>query len=122
MDESILDSVKKILGIAKVNTDFDTDILIHLNSVLFILSQMGVCKKDDFEVTDDLKCWSDILTSDQFNLFAVKSWVALKVRMLFDPPTSSILMEALNANLKELEWRIYITENYIGEIEEIWNR
>lgn len=116
MDESILDSVKKLLGVAICNTDFDQDIIIHINSVLFILSQMGIVKSDDFEVVDQSKSWREILTSDQYNLFAVKSWVGLKVRMLFDPPASSILAEAINSNLKELEWRIYITENYIGEI------
>ena len=116
MNDSILDSVKKVLGIYIANMDFEIDILIHLNSALFILSQMGVVKVDDFQVYDETKTWSEILTSDQFNLFAIKSWVALKIRMLFDPPTSSILAEAINTNLKELEWRIYITENYIGEI------
>lgn len=116
MDESILDSVKKLLGVARCNADFDQDIIIHINSVLFILSQMGIVKTEDFEVTDESKSWSDILTSDQFNLFALKTWVGLKVRMLFDPPASSILAEAINSNIKELEWRIYITENYIGEI------
>lgn len=115
MDDLILDSVKKIIGIAQSNEDFDTDLLIHLNSVMFILNQMGIVKTNEFGVTKDSK-WSDVLTTDQLNLYAVKSWTALKVRMLFDPPTSSILAEALNANLKELEWRIYITENYIGEI------
>jgi len=122
MDESILDSVKKLLGVAICNTDFDQDIIIHINSVLFILSQMGIVKTDDFEVVDQSKSWREILTSDQYNLFAVKSWVGLKVRMLFDPPTSSILAEAIAANLKELEWRIYITENYIGEIESVWSK
>lgn len=116
MNDSVLDSVKKIIGISASNTDFDQDLIIHLNTVLFILSQMGIVKTDNFEVTDNTSKWSDILSSDQFNLFAVKSWTALKVRMLFDPPTSSILAEAINTNLKELEWRIYITENYIGEI------
>ena len=116
MNDSILNSVKKLIGISETNTDFDQDLIIHINSVLFILSQMGIIKKAAFEVTDDTKKWSDILVHDQLNLFAIKSWTALKVRMLFDPPTSSILAEAVNANLKELEWRIYITENYVGEI------
>lgn len=122
MDESILDSVKKLLGVARCNNDFDQDIIIHINSVLFILSQMGIVKTEDFEVVDESKSWGDILMSDQFNLFALKSWVGLKVRMLFDPPASSILAEAINSNLKELEWRIYITENYIGEIESVWSK
>lgn len=115
MKEKILQSVKKIIGIASNNTDFDIDLLIHINTVMFILKQMGIVKKDDLYI-DRNSTWEQILTSDQLNLYAIKSWTALKVRMLFDPPTSSILAEAINTNLKELEWRIYITENYIGEI------
>lgn len=115
MTDSILNSVKKILGISEKNKDFDQDIIIHINTVLFILWQMGIAK-EPASVFDPSTTWGDILTEDQLNLHAVKTWVALKVRMLFDPPTSSILAEAINSNLKELEWRIYITENYVGEI------
>lgn len=115
MKEKILQSVKKIIGIASNNTDFDIDLLMHINTVIFILKQMGIVKNDEFYI-DHNSTWESILTSDQFNLYAIKSWTALKVRMLFDPPTSSVLADAINTNLKELEWRIYITENYIGEI------
>lgn len=116
MNDSILDSVKKLIGIAASNTDFDQDLIIHINTVLFILKQMGIIKISFHGIEDNDSKWKDYLTSDQLNIYAIKSWVGLKVRMLFDPPTSSILAEAMNTNLKELEWRIYISENYVGEI------
>lgn len=117
MNDSVLNDVKKILGISSDNTDFDMDLIIHINSVLFVLSQMGVCKKSDYGIYSQENKWIDIIDPQtQLNLFAVKTWTALKVRMIFDPPTSSALIEALNSSIKELEWRMYITENYVGEI------
>lgn len=115
MDESILTSVKKILGIVEGYTIFDQDLIIHINTVLGILIQMGI-GRDGFYIKDSSERWEDFLTTEQLNLHAVKTWTALKVRMIFDPPTSGILADAIKANLDELEWRIYITENYIGEI------
>lgn len=116
MDGSILNDVKKQIGIAEANTDFDKDLVIHINTVLFILWQMGVVK-DDFTITDNKNTWNSILLNpEQIAIEAMKTWVALKTKMIFDPPTSSVLAQAVNANIDELTWRIYITENYIGEI------
>ena len=116
MDGSILNDVKKQIGIAIQNTDFDQDLIIHINTVLFILWQMGIVI-DDFQIADNTTTWPQILLNpEQIVLSALKTWVALKTKMIFDPPTSSVLAQAINANIDELTWRIYITENYIGEI------
>lgn len=115
MEESILVSVKKILGMIEGYDAFDTDLIMHINTVLGILIQMGI-GTDSFYITGPDETWSDFLGTKNINLPAVRTWVALKTRMIFDPPTTNVLAEAINANLKELEWRIYVTENYIGEI------
>ena len=117
MNESILTSVKKLVGGITADYDaFDQDIIIHINTVLGILIQMGIGTPGVF-ITDATTTWQDFLNEDDLiNLPAVKSWVALKVRMIFDPPTTSSVSEAMKETLKELEWRIYIAKNYIGEI------
>ena len=116
MDGSILNDVKKQIGIAEANTDFDKDLIININTVLFTLWQMGIIK-DDFSIEDNTATWESILLNpEQIAIQAMKTWVALKTKMIFDPPTSSVLQQAINANIDELTWRIYITENYVGEI------
>ena len=116
MDGSILVDVKKQIGVAISNHDFDQDILMAINTVLFTLHQMGIVI-DNFTVENESKTWTEILLrEDQINLHALKTWVALKAKMIFDPPTSSVLAQALRDNIDELTWRIYITENYVGEI------
>lgn len=115
MNSKILDDVRKLVGIHSTADDFDTDLVIHTNSVLFAVEQMGI-GDSGFSIISGNEKWEDFLDTSQYNLTALKSYVALKVRMLFDPPTSSIVKQALDENLKELEWRIYITENYVGEI------
>lgn len=115
MNDSILYDIKKLLGIAQEYDAFDQDLIMHINSVLNILVQQGI-GKPGFYVTCGNTTWKDFLEDTQVNLYSVKSWVGLKVRMMFDPPLSSLVADAINANLKELEWRMYITENYVGEI------
>lgn len=117
MDESILNDVKKLIGIAIANSDFDQDLIIDTNAVLFDMWQMGILV-DDYSISDATKTWSEVLLNpDKIALNPLKTWTALKVKLIFDPPTSSILLEAIQENLKELQWRIYITENYVGEIQ-----
>lgn len=113
METSILTSTKKILGIAEDYTAFDHDIVTHINAVFGILSQLGIGPVEGFIVEDAEAEWSDfvvpsdelhILPSDQMNL--VKTYVFLKVRMLFDPPGTSFLIEAMNNQISEYEWRL----------------
>lgn len=108
MDSSILTSIKKLLGIAEEDTSFDQDIIMHINTVFAILAQLGVGPVNGFSIEDDGAIWSDYL-GNTTNLELVKSYIYMKVRSMFDPPTSSILADAMNKNISELEWRINAT-------------
>ena len=108
MDSSILTSIKKLLGIAEEDTSFDQDIIMHINTVFAILAQLGVGPANGFSIEDDSAIWGDYL-GNATNLELVKSYIYMKVRSMFDPPTSSILADAMNKNISELEWRINAT-------------
>lgn len=107
MNESILTSIKKMLGITEEYTYFDQDIIIHINTVLMILHQLGVGPEKGFSITDSYETWSDFLV-DNKNIEAVKTYVYLKVRLLFDPPLSSAVTESINKSINELEWRLNV--------------
>ena len=106
--DSILTSVKKLLGLTEEYTAFDPDIIMHINSVFMIMNQMGVGPAGGFSIGDATATWSEFM-ADCPNIEAVKSYVALKVRMLFDPPQSSALIDSANRLLSELEWRINVS-------------
>lgn len=112
--DSILTSVKKLLGIAEEYTAFDADLIMHINSVFMVLNQLGVGPEKGFSIADATAAWSEYL-GDNEQLEAVKSYMALKVRMLFDPPQSSTTMEAAKNMLSELEWRLYIACDKVKE-------
>ena len=103
--DSILISVKKMLGIAAEYTHFDADIIIHINSVFMILNQLGEGPKEGFSISSDVETW-DEFTNDNLTIESVKSYMYLKVGLLFDPPTSSNVLEARNRLVSELEWRL----------------
>ena len=105
--DSILTSIKKMLGIAEEYTPFDVDIILHINSVFMILNQLGVGPSSGFRIEDDSATWSDF-TEDKLDVEAVKSYIYLKVRLLFDPPSSSAAMESINRLISELEWRLNV--------------
>lgn len=105
--DSILTSIKKMLGIAEEYTPFDIDIILHINSVFMILNQLGVGPSSGFRIEDDSATWSDF-TEDKLDVEAVKSYIYLKVRLLFDPPSSSAAMESINRLISELEWRLNV--------------
>lgn len=106
--ESILTSIKKMLGIIEECTDFDTDIIIHINTVFGILSQIGAGTSDGFSISDKTAVWTDFV-GDQMNLEFVKTYVYLKVKMIFDPPASSSIEKTYKETISELESRISIT-------------
>lgn len=106
--ESILTSVKKMLGIVEEYEHFDADLIMHINSVLSILTQLGVGPSEGFSIKDKTATWNDFL-SDAKNLESVKSYVYLKVRLIFDPPLTSSVTEAINRMISELEWRLSVT-------------
>jgi hypothetical protein len=107
MEQSILTSTKKILGIAEDYTVFDLDIITHINSAFSTLTQLGVGPADGFMIEDASALWTDFdPVDDHFNYNSVKSYVFLKVKQLFDPPTTSYLISATEQQIKELEWRL----------------
>ena len=103
--ESILTSVKKMLGIAEEYTHFDADLIMHINSVIMILSQIGIGSTEGFMIEDETATWSDYLPWGS-NYEAVKSYMYLKVKLLFDPPLSSAVIESTNKMISELEFRL----------------
>lgn len=105
---SILTDVKKMIGIDENYTQFDTDLIIHINSVLLILSQLGVGPPEGFMIEDKTSKWSDFIVNKYNRLSTVKSFTAMKVKLLFDPPLSSSVMESANRIISEFEWRIMI--------------
>lgn len=107
MDESILTSIKKLLGIPEDYEHFDQDIIIHINSVFMILNQLGVGSTEGFTITDKTAVWSDFI-SDNKKFESVKTYVYMKVRLLFDPPLSSAVMDCINKVISEMEWRLNV--------------
>lgn len=120
-EESILTSVKKVLGIPEYYEHFDQDILLHLNSVMSILHQLGVGPENGFVVEDDSTTWSDLFDGDidVNKMMYVKSYVCLRVRLLFDPPASSGAIDAMERQMRELEWRITVTRDPRDDSEEV---
>lgn len=105
--ESILISIKKLLGIDNGYTHFDADLIMHINSVFSILTQMGVGPPDGFSITGKDEKWADFLKDvNKFSL--VKSYMHLKVKLLFDPPLSSAVIESINRQISEFEWRLFV--------------
>lgn len=117
--ESILTSIKKLLGITEEYEQFDTDLIIHINSVFMILNQLGVGPENGFSISDKGAVWNDF-TSGTLNIESVKTYVFLKVRLIFDPPQSSALIDSYNRQISELEWRLNVAVDP-GAKEEIQN-
>ena len=103
--ESILLSIKKYVGGGAEHDHFDGDLIMHINSVFADLWQMGVGPSECFMIEDDLSTWEDFLQgSTKFN--AVKSYMELRVKLLFDPPTNSAVLEAMKRECDKWEWRL----------------
>ena len=107
--ESILTSIKKLLGIAEDYDHFDADIIMHINTVFTILNQLGVGPSEGFRIEDDTTTWDDYISTDNLLFDSVKSYMHLRVKLLFDPPQSSGTTESYNRIINELEWRLNIT-------------
>lgn len=124
MADSILDSTKKILGLDAGYTPFDLDVVTHINAAFSILDQLGVGPVGGFYIEDNGPTWDDfVCPPNQLNL--VRTYVFLKVRMLFDPPATSFLIEASNNQIREYEWRlnsfreVVVMENQLPPVEEV---
>lgn len=105
--DSILTDIKKMLGIEEVYTHFDADVILHTNSVMLSLNQLGIGPITGFMITDATETWTSLLAGRQ-DLIAIKTFVFLKVRLLFDPPSSSFVLDAMERQIKELEWRLNV--------------
>lgn len=110
--DSILQSIKKLLGPTEDYTHFDADIILHINSAFASLQQLGVGPEEGFTIQDAGATWQDYL-GDEKTLEFVKTYIYLRVRMLFDPPTMGTVMEAMKEALRETEWRITVAAEEI---------
>ena len=120
--ESILLSIKTLIGGAFVDSsDFDTDLIININSALSILHQLGLGPEDGFKITSDSETWSDFLGTDVKTLEDAKIYVYLRTRLTFDPPANSFLVNAIEKDIKELEWRLNVAAEPLGSTEETGN-
>lgn len=107
MSESILNDMKKSLGMYEYYNDYDTDLILHINSIISKLKQIGV-PSGDFMLTDTSQTWEEYLPdADTSKLAMVKTYMTLSLKKIFDPPQSSFLLESINNQLAEFEWRIY---------------
>ena len=104
-NESILTSIKKLLGIAEECTDFDKDIVININSVLMILTQLGIGPPEGYVIEDSTATWGEFEPNIK-RLAGIKTFVHLKVRLIFDPPMSTAVLESMKEIIKETEWRL----------------
>jgi hypothetical protein len=105
--ESILNSIKKPLGIVAEDKVFDADIIMHINSVFFDLNELGVGPSNVFYIEDDTSTWFDFMT-DVTKFHALKSYMYLRVKLLFDPPSSSVVVESMKREIDKWEWRLTI--------------
>lgn len=106
--DSILTSIKKLLGITEEYEHFDADLIMHINSVFAVLTQLGVGPSEGFSIKDSSAIWEDFIP-DMANYESIKSYMHLKVKLLFDPPASSVVTESMNRLVSEFEWRLNVT-------------
>lgn len=107
MIESILDSTKKIIGLNRCYEAFDDDLIMFINSIFLVLKQLGIGPETGFVIHDSSATWSDYIPDSDL-VEAVKSYVGLKGKMVFDPPSNSNLLQALTNSIAELEWRLNV--------------
>lgn len=110
MGESILTSIKKLLGIPEEYEHYDMDLIIHINSVFSILNQLGVGPSKPFIISDDTSTWDEFIPDESF-IACAKSYVYQRVKILFDPPTTSFNLDAVKNTINELEWRMSVMVN-----------
>lgn len=112
MADSILTTTKQTLGLIEDYTAFDQELIVHINSVLGTLNQLGIGPEHGFAITDKTSTWDEFLGSDiRYN--SVKSYMYLRLRLLFDPPSIGYVLTAMEKQKEELEWRINVTREEI---------
>lgn len=106
--ESILTSTKKLLGITEEYTHFDMDIIFHINSAFAILNQLGVGPSEGFSIDSNFQTWDDFMSAEDKQFQMAKTYIYMKVRLVFDPPTNSSHLQALKDAVDEYEWRLNV--------------
>lgn len=106
--DSIVNTIKKLLGIDESEDAFDLDIITHINTAIFSLSQIGVGPPNGYIVSSIEDKWTDYISQSTINLQGVKSYIHLKTKLVFDPPTNSTTIQSIDNTLKELEWRMML--------------
>lgn len=119
VSDSILNSVKKVLGIDASYDAFDIDITMHINSALATLSQLGIGPTDGFAIVDASDTWDDFLLDDgnRLKLNNAKTYVYLRLRLIFDPPATSYVLTSFKEQIQELEWRMNVTRETTGWVD-----
>lgn len=108
MNESILTSIKRDLGLTETQTEFDGPVISAINTALMVLGQNGVGPDDGFMVSNEMETWEDFIGGSPTNLIGVKTYVYLSVKLDFDPPENGSLLAAMQARKQELEWRLNV--------------
>lgn len=116
-NKSILTSIKKMLGVSAEDDSFDQDITMHINAVFMILNQLGIGPLRSFFITDSSQLWDQFLTVNE-DFGAIQSYMYLRVRLAFDPPTNSFLVESIKNQISEYEWRL-LTQSERRIIDEL---
>ena len=117
LDQSILNTIKHMLGLTDEINAFDEELIVHINGVFTILNQLDVGPDEGFMITGTDETWDQL--TDQVSLATmVKELIYLKVRMIFDPPASSVVADAYNQRIAELEWRMNIQAERIAALAE----
>ena len=114
--DSILNTIKKMLGMEADYNAFDTDIIMNINSAIMILRQLGIGPPKGFSITGETETWDDLIGSSKL-YDGVKTYIYLKVKSVFDPSTSTAASEVSKETIKELEWRLSIESDYNGGFE-----
>ena len=117
MEESILKTIKQLIGCPDDFEQFDLDLIVHINSAFATHTHLGVGPKEGYRITGADNAWSEF-EDDAQKLSLIKDYVYIKTRLLFDPPTSGSLMDSLKEQLKEMEWRLCILYDPISEDDE----
>lgn len=116
MTDSILTTIKKLLGLAEDYTPFDADVIVFINSAFMTLRQLGLGPEAGFSISDSSTTWTDYINDIQL-YEPVKEYIYLKVRTMFDPPVNSFVMDAYTQQASELEWRLMVEKDYFQKKE-----
>jgi len=108
MDDSILTSIKAMLGIDEADESFDTDIIININSILMDLNLLGIGPSAGFEISDKTTTWNDFIGVVDVSLSAVKTYIYMKIKLVFDPPSTAAKISAMERQISEYGWKINI--------------